>query len=234
MTVDEILSCFQSQFNPANLEGMRRYGIDVEPAYGTSAPALRSLAKRIGADHSLALELWATGVHDARHLAAMIEDPRVVTPVQMDRWAADFRSWDLCDGCCNNLFRKTPHAHSKVVEWSGRTEEFVRRAAFSLMASLAVHDKTCPDAVFIDYLELIRAGTDDERNLVKKAVNWALRQVGKRNLELHSRALELAYQIVTVKSKSARWIAKDAIRELEAAATRARVHKKEKPSGKRP
>ena len=223
MTVPEILQYFQSCSNPANIAGMQRYGIDVQHAYGTPAPTLRSLARSIRVDHVLALDLWATGVHDARHLAAMIADWRQVTDAQMEAWAAEFRSWDLCDGCCNNLFRKTPFAFQKVVDWSVREEEFIRRASFSLLASLAVHDKIAPDALFANYLALIELASTDERNFVKKAVNWALRQIGKRNPILHARALETGYRLAKSDSKSARWIARDAIRELENPATYARV-----------
>ena len=172
------------------------------------------MAKEIGKNHDLAQPLWSSGIHEARLLATMIDTPKSVTEIQMESWVKDFDSWDLCDQCCLNLFRKTPLAHQKAVEWSARQEEFVKRAGFVLMATLAVHDKKAGDEVFIAWLPFIKREATDERNFVKKAVNWALRQIGKRNLTLNQVAIQTAQAIQQLDSKSARWIATDALREL--------------------
>jgi 3-methyladenine DNA glycosylase AlkD len=194
---------------------MARFGINPENTLGISIPPLRTLAKEIGKDHDLAQALWATGIHEARILAAFVDDPRQVTEGQMESWVADFDSWDVCDQVCGNLFDRTPFAYEKAVEWSGREEEFVRRAAFALMAYLAVHDKKADDAKFEPFFPLIIGASTDERNFVKKAVNWALRQIGKRSRYLHERAIEVAREISKIESKAARWIAADALKELE-------------------
>jgi 3-methyladenine DNA glycosylase AlkD len=226
MNVREILRRMKAYYNPRNIAGMARYGINVEKAFGVPAPVLRRMAREIRGDHALAERLWATGIHDAQHLAALTDDPQQVTAAQMERWARDFDSWDIVDGCCNNLFRKTPFAHDKAVEWTSRKEEYIRRAGYVLMACLAVHDKAAPDAVFLRYLRLVKKGATDERNFVKKAVNWALRQIGKRNLRLRDAALATANQIRKLDSKSARWIAADALRELTNRKTVARIRKR--------
>lgn len=214
MNLDDVISELRAQANDENVAGMARYGINPDQTLGITIPALRAMAKRIGVDHELALGLWSTGIHDARTLAGMIDDPAQVTPEQMDLWASEFDSWDVCDQVCGNLFDRTPFAFSKVHEWSGRDEEFVRRAAFALLAALSVHDKRAPDEAFIACLPLIVADSTDERNFVKKAVNWALRQIGKRNVALNASAIELAREIQRIDSKAARWIASDALREL--------------------
>ncbi|MGA7671062.1 MAG: DNA alkylation repair protein [Nitrolancea sp.] len=214
MNLDDVISELRAQANDENVAGMARYGINPDQTLGITIPALRAMAKRIGVDHELALGLWSTGIHDARTLAGMIDDPAQVTPEQMDLWASEFDSWDVCDQVCGNLFDRTPFAFSKVHEWSGRDEEFVRRAAFALLAALSVHDKRAPDEAFIACLPLIVADSTDERNFVKKAVNWALRQIGKRNVALNVSAIELAREIQRIDSKAARWIASDALREL--------------------
>jgi 3-methyladenine DNA glycosylase AlkD len=199
-----------------NREGMARFEINTESALGIGVTQLRKFARSLGRDHRLAGELWATGFHEARILASLVDEPDKVTRAQMDRWARDFDSWDIVDQCCGNLFDKTPHAWDKAVEWSKRKPEFTKRAGFALMAWLAVHDKTAPDKRFKEFLPLIEAQADDDRNFVKKAVNWALRQIGKRNAALNAAALKTANKIAKRDSKSARWIARDAIRELEA------------------
>jgi 3-methyladenine DNA glycosylase AlkD len=213
----------KAYYNPRNIAGMARYGINVEKAFGVPAPVLRRMAREIRGDHALAERLWATGIHDAKHLAALSDDPKQVTEAQMERWARDFDSWDVVDGCCNNLFRKTGFAHRKAVEWTSRKEEYIRRAGYVLMACLAVHDKSATDSVFVRYLRLLKKGATDERNFVKKAVNWALRQIGKRNLRLRDAAIATAQQIRELDSKSARWIAADALRELTSEKTVARI-----------
>jgi 3-methyladenine DNA glycosylase AlkD len=193
---------------------MARFGIRADKAFRVSVPALRKLARSIGKDHLLAQELWDTGLHEARELATMIADPKQVTEELMERWVKDIDSWDVCDHCCGNLFDKTRFAHRKAREWSRQQEEFVKRASFSLMAALAVHDKAASDAGFIKFLPIIKRESTDERNFVKKAVNWALRQIGKRNRNLNRHAIKMAREIQRLNAKSARWIAADALREL--------------------
>jgi len=223
MDVEELMIRLKSQANPANVAGMARFGINPANTLGISVPVLRSLAKEIGRDHELAQALWASGVHEARILAAFIDDSRQVTMEQMDRWAADFDSWDVCDQVCGNLFDRTPFAYDKATEWSAREAEFVRRAAFSLMASLAVHDKKAEDGRFEAFFPLIVGASTDERNYVRKAVNWALRQVGKRSRRLNAEAIEVAREISKIDSKAARWIAADALKELTSDKIRAKV-----------
>jgi 3-methyladenine DNA glycosylase AlkD len=224
--LEAIIHEIKSQYKKENLEGMARFGINTENAYGASIPFLRKIAKRVGKNHKLALELWATGIHDARNLAGFIGDPLLVTEKQADSWAEDFDSWDVCDLCCGNLFDKTPFAWKKAVEWSKRDEEYVKRAGFALMAALAVHDKAAGNSKFESLYPLIKRASTDERNFVRKAVNWALRQIGKRNKKLNASALKLAKEIQKIDSKSARWIAADAIRELESEAVKKRLLEK--------
>jgi 3-methyladenine DNA glycosylase AlkD len=193
---------------------MARYGIATEHALGVPIPLLRALAKRAGTDHRLAGELWASGIHEARILATMIEDPARMTSAQMDRWARGFDSWDVCDQACQNLFRSTPFACAKAVQWSGATTEFMRRAGFALMAGLAAQRSEMKDSQFEAFLKIVAGAAIDDRNMVKKAVNWALRQIGKRNARLLKRAIATAEKIERLDSRSARWIAKDALREL--------------------
>jgi 3-methyladenine DNA glycosylase AlkD len=202
---------------------MARFGINPTNRYGVSIPNLRALAKRIGKDHGLAAKLWATGVEDARILASMIDETAKITSAQMERWAQDFNSWDVCDQVCSNLFGQTRFAHAKALAWSRRRGEFVKRAGFTLMACLAVHDKEAPDAAFEKFLPRIKAACEDDRNFVKKAVNWALRQIGKRNAALNGRAIAVAREIQRRESRAARWIASDALRELTNSATRRRI-----------
>jgi 3-methyladenine DNA glycosylase AlkD len=212
--------------DPKALAGMSRFGIRTHNALGISVPVLRRLAREIGRDHGLAQQLWNSGIHDARHLAALIDEPGKVTERQMERWVKDFDSWDVVDGCCSYLFDKTPYAYQKAVEWSRRGEEYVKRAAFSLMAVLAVHDKQAADARFVKFLPVIKREARDERNFVKKAVNWALRQIGKRNLKLNRAAIRAAREIRRIDSRSARWIAADALRELTGPAVQNRLRGK--------
>ncbi|MCB2204149.1 DNA alkylation repair protein [bacterium] len=224
--VDAVLDELRRSGDKTNLEGMARFGINTEKAFGNSMPSIRALAKVVGRQHALALALWDTGVHDARLLCAFCDDPALVTPEQMDSWAADFDSWDVTDQVCNNLFRKTPFAQEKILAWHTREEEFVRRSAFALLASLAVHAKDVPDSQFESWLQLIESAADDDRNFVKKAVNWALRQIGKRNLALHARAITCAEGLAARDSRPARWIARDALRELHKPEIIARLEKK--------
>jgi 3-methyladenine DNA glycosylase AlkD len=214
MQLPDILTELKARANPHNVEGMARFGINPHNTLGVSIPALPKLAKRAGRDHTLAQRLWDTGIHEARILAALVDVPAAVTAQQMDCWAADFDSWDVCDQVCLNLFDKTPFAQAKAAEWSGRAEEFVKRAGFALMAALAWHDKKAGDDVFVAFLPLIEREATDERNFVKKAVNWALRHIGKRNRKLNRAAVKTAKAIQMIDSKTARWIASDALREL--------------------
>jgi len=197
------------------VEGMARFGIQSSNSFGVSVPKLRTLAREVGRNHSLALKLWETGLHDARLLATMIDDPEEVTIDQMDKWVRDFDSWDVVDGSCGNLFDKTPFAVAKAKEWCIREEEFVKRAGFVLMAELAVHDKQAKDGLFLEFFPLIMGGASDERNFVKKAVNWSLRQIGKRNLKMNKAAVSTALKIQKMESGAAKWIASDTLRELK-------------------
>lgn len=214
MTSEQIIARLRSMANPSNVEGMARYGINPHNTLGVSIPELRKIARETGKDHQLAQSLWKSGIHEARILACFVDDPEKVTPAQMDRWAKAFDSWDVCDQCCSNLFDRTPDASEKAAQWSAHPEEFVKRAGFTLMAALAVHDKQATDAVFEQFLPLIVKEATDERNYVRKAVNWALRQIGKRNKKLNRQAINTARQIQKLDSKTARWIAADALREL--------------------
>jgi 3-methyladenine DNA glycosylase AlkD len=202
---------------------MARFGIDATNAYGVSATRIKRLARDVGRDHRLAGRLWRTGIREARHLAAMVEEPEKVTEAQLERWAREFDSWDIVDGTTRYLVLFTPFAWEKAAEWSRRREEFVRRAGFALMAWLAVHDKKAPDAKFRRLLPLIRLGATDERNFVKKAVNWALRQIGKRNARLNHLAIAEAHRIRRLDSSAAQWIALDALRELTSPAVTLRL-----------
>jgi len=213
--VKEILQDLKSRRNPANVEGMMRYGIKAENAYGVNIPYLRNIAKKLRYNHSLAIELWETGKHEAQILALLIDNPEEVSEEQMEKWVSQINSWDICDGCCSNLFDKTPFAYRKAVEWSRRKEEFVKRAGFVLMATLSVHDKKADDKKFLRFFPLIEREAKDERNFVRKAVNWALRQIGKRNLFLQKEAIKLAEKIHKQEYKSSKWIAADALRELK-------------------
>lgn len=225
MKKEDAIREMKSQYNPRNIEGMARFGINPKNNFGCSIPFLRNLAKRIGKNHALALELWDSGIHDARLLAGFIGEPKRVTEKQMEEWVADFDSWDVCDQVCSNLFDKTEFAWEKAIEWTKRDEEFVKRAGFVMMACLSVHDKKAKDVEFEKFLPIIKRQAKDERNFVKKAVNWALRQIGKRNRNLNKKALACAREIQKLDSKSARWIANDAIRELESEAVKKKLGK---------
>lgn len=227
-TVDTLLTELKKNYSKKNIEGMARFGIKSDRAFGVNAPKVKAIAKQIGIDHQLALQLWETGYLEARGIASMIADPKLVTKSLMNKWVKDFDSWAVCDGACCYLFRKTNYVFEKIYEWADKKEEFVRRSAFSLIAYIAVHDKKRDDKEFLQFLPLIIKYSTDERNFVKKAVNWALRQIGKRSLFLNKKALETAEEIKLLKSKSARWIAADAIRELKNSKTIKRLEKKNK------
>jgi len=223
MDLDEVVSRLRSIGDPVNVAGMARFGINPEGTLGICTPDLMALAGEIKKDHGLALELWDSGIHEARILAAMIDEPSKVTKRQMESWVKDFDSWDVCDQVCMRLFDRTPFSYEKAIEWSGREEEFVKRAGFALIATLSVHDKKTADNEFEKFLPIIARESVDERNYVRKAVNWALRQIGKRSKKLNAKAIKTAERIGKIDSKSARWIASDALRELKSEAVRARL-----------
>jgi 3-methyladenine DNA glycosylase AlkD len=209
-----ILAELENLADPQRAADMAHFKVGGAVVHGIPIPELRRIARQTGRDHLLAQELWDSGIHEARILASMVDDPRQVTVDQMERWVADFDSWDICDQCCGNLFDRTPYAWDKAIEWSGRPEEFVRRAGFALMAYLAVHAKKAPDEQFLPFLAEVERRAGDGRNFVKKAVNWALRQIGKRNLALNQPAVALAQKLAASQDPTERWVGKDALREL--------------------
>jgi 3-methyladenine DNA glycosylase AlkD len=223
MSCTEILKKLKSQADPAAVQGMARFGIRARKVYGWPTPALRKLARQIGKNHALAQQLWSSGVHDARVLATLVAEADRLSEHQMERWAKDFDSWAVCDAACFNVFRYTRFAHRKCAEWSGRKEEYVKRAGFALMAGLAISDKDADDNQFIAFLPLIKKESMDERNFVKKAVNWALRQIGKRNWRLNRVAIKTAREIRDLAAGGASWVASDALRELESGPVRKRL-----------
>jgi len=223
MSAEDVISWLRRRGSRRNVEGMARYGIRTAKAFGVSMATLRPLVKRLGKDHALAQELWASGWHDARILAALIDDPAQVTRRQMDAWARAFENWAVCDTACIHLFDRTPHAWAKVRQWSRARGEFVKRAAFSTAAGLAVHDRAATDGAFLALLPLIDAGASDERPMVSKAVSWALRQIGKRNRALNRAAVDVAARLRLADTRAARWVGSDAWRELTSTAVRARL-----------
>jgi 3-methyladenine DNA glycosylase AlkD len=237
-TVRSLLAEVKAMGSDRNRAGMARYGINVENAFGVSIYELRKIAKRIGPDHALALALWATGNHEARLLACFVDDPAAVTEEQTEAWAGDFDSWDICDQATTSLFDRTRHAWTKAAQWAARDEQWLRRGGFALMAGLAVHDGTATDRAFLKLLPLIERAATDDRNYVKKAVNWALRNIGKRNRALNAAAIACAEKIRAAANKragaerggdpgtrAARWVATDALRELRSEKTRKRLKK---------
>jgi len=211
-----ILRELKSLSNPNAMISMTKSGINPENTFGVSIPNLRKIARKTGQNHELAQQLWKSEIHEARILAGMIDEPDLVTEEQMNNWVEEFDSWDVCDQVCINLFDKTKFAYQKAIEWSKNEGEFIKRAGFVLMAVLAVHDQKTNDSEFVKFFSIIKREAIDDRNFVKKAVNWALRQIGKRNENLRVAAMRLAREIKTVDSRTARWIATDALRELEA------------------
>ena len=223
MTSAAAIRWLRQRGNRRNVEGMARYAITSPKAFGVSAVPMRELAKRCGRDHSLALKLWDSGWHEARIVASLVDEPARVTAAQMDRWAGGFDNWAVCDSVCFHLFDRTPHAWAKARQWCRRDKEFVKRAGFTLIAGLAVHDKKAEDQQFLAFLPLIERHADDDRNFVKKAINWALRQIGKRNPSLNAAAVTVAARLATRESAAARWVGKDALRELTSPAVPARL-----------
>lgn len=223
---NSILTTLYSKANPKNVEGMARYGIkSTGNVLGVSAKPLFALAQQIGTNHELALELWQTGVYEARLLAAFIADPKQMNKSTMNLWVKDFDNWAICDGVCMHCFRDTPYAHGLALKWVNQKQEFVRRAGFTMIATLCVSDKKADDKEFLKYLPLVKKYATDERTYVKKAVNWALRQIGKRSLKLNPHAIKTAEEIHRINSSAAKWIASDALRELRSPAVQKRLKK---------
>jgi 3-methyladenine DNA glycosylase AlkD len=218
MSADQMIATLKGHADAQAVQRMAKLGITPGQALGISLPTLRKLAKANGKDQALAVALWDSGIHEARILASMVAEPHLVSPQLMDYWINNVDSWDVCDQVCGNLFDKTPFAYQKAMQWCHAEKEFVRRAGFVMMAELAVHDKEASDEAFLPFFPLIRQYAWDERNFVKKAVNWALRQMGKRNKRLCAIALEYANELEGIDSRAAKWIAKDALRELRARA----------------
>ena len=219
----EVLAWLQRHGAKRHVAGLARYGIVAPRAFGVPVGTLLGLAKRLGKDHALAAKLWASGWYEARLLAAMVDDPRQVTRAQMNAWAAAFDNWGICDTVCWHLFDYTPFAFEKARQWSRSPREFVKRAAFAMMAGQAGHNKTATDAQFLALLPLIEKGARDDRNFVKKGVNWALRRIGRRNLALNAAARAVAERLASSDEASSRWVGKDALRELASPKVRAQL-----------
>ncbi|MBX7184431.1 MAG: DNA alkylation repair protein [Vicinamibacteria bacterium] len=227
MNANEVLRWLQRRGRRRNVLGMARYGIRSPMTFGVSMATMAPLVKRLGTSHDLALSLWATGWHEARILAAFVDEPSRVTRRQMNDWARDFDNWAVCDGACLHLFVRTPFAWDKALRWAASPREFVKRAGFALMASLSTHDRNAPDERFLRLLPVIEEGARDSRNFVSKAVSWALRQIGKRNLVLHPVAASTARRLAASPDPACRWVGKDALRELTSPEVRERLESRE-------
>lgn len=217
-----VVAQLRAKADPARIPGMARVGIDVSHALGVGVPDIRAVAKECGTDHELARALWRTGIHEARILTTLVADPEATSDKDMESWAVDLSSWDVCDFAAD-LFGRTAAGVAKIPAWSRRSEGYVKRCAFSMIARRAVSAKSAPDREFLGYLPVIRRGADDPRNEVKRGVSWALRQIGKRNRALHAAAVEEAERILELAAPSARWIARDVLRELGSEKTRSRL-----------
>ncbi|MBE2280358.1 MAG: DNA alkylation repair protein [Ignavibacteriaceae bacterium] len=226
MTVNDVIQLLAERGTDLNIERYKRYGIIPQNPLGVDATGLREVAKIIKKKHNFALELWDSGIHEVRILATMVADPKLLTKETANHWVKDFYSWDLCDSACMKLFAYSDLGHELVIEWSNNNEEYIKRAAFALIASLAIHDKKSPSNVFSNYFPVMLKNCTDKRNMVKKAVNWALRQTGKRNPELRAEALSVCNEMLALNNSTANWIAKDAIRELNDFNVIERVNKK--------
>jgi 3-methyladenine DNA glycosylase AlkD len=226
MNLKDIMEHLEVNSNPDDIAGMARFGITPDRTFGTKIPVLRALAKEIGRDRPLAQKLWAKGYRETMILATLIDDPKLVTEAQMESWVADFSYWEICDQCITNLFERSEFGWAKAEEWSAREETFVKRAGFVIMARKAVADKKAGDDRFEEFLPIIKREAGDDRNDVKKGLNWALRQIGKRNLALNKKAIAVAKDIQKMGSKAAKWVATDALRELESEAVQKRLRKK--------
>ena len=230
--VQEAVAWLERMSTRRDRENLVRFGINAKRALGVSVAKIQVLAKRLGRNHDLAAALWDTGWYEARLLTSFIDEPARVTPAQMDRWYRDFDNWGICDTLCFHLFDRTPHAWAKVAKWKGAREEFVKRAAFALIASLALHDKSAGDQPFLESLRFIEAADDDERHLVKKAVNWALRAIGRRNAALNAAAVKVARRLSASPQAAARWGGKDALRELTGPAMLRRLAARSGPAAR--
>jgi len=233
MNYPDTLKKLKSMKNPKNCEGMKRFGINTDNALGVSLPQLRKLAKQTGKNHKLALQLWDSGVHEAKLLAAIIDEPEKITEAQMEKWVLGIDSWDVCDLTCGSLFWQSEYAEKKIFEWTAREEEFVRRTGFVLIAVFAVKKKDASDNYFNKFYPLMKKHSGDERNYVWKAVNWSLRQVGKRNLALNKKCIMLGEQILKTDTWAARRIAVDALRELKSEEVQERLKKKDSKPAKK-
>lgn len=230
MTYDDIIRRLEAARDPESVAGMARYGITPARTYGVRIPVLRALAREARSEdaqrnHTLAQQLWAEDTRETRILAGMVDEPALVSDAQMEEWVAAFDYWEICDQCCMNLFEKMPNAYTKAMIWAERREEFVKRAGFVLMARLAVSDKQAADAQFAPFFPLIEQEAADPRTYVKKGVNWALRQIGKRNLALNAQAITVARRIAEQPSRAAQWVAGDALRELTSTAVQERLRR---------
>jgi 3-methyladenine DNA glycosylase AlkD len=226
MTAGDVVAWLERRGTKRNRAGMARYAIVAPKAFGVSVGDLRDLGKKVGRDQALAERLWKTGGYEARMLVAFVAEPERVTPAQMDRWARDFDNWAICDHLCFHLFDRSPHAWRKIARWSRSRHEFVKRAAFALLASVALHDKKAPDAPFLEALALIERAAADDRNFVRKGVSWALRGVGRRSAALHAPSVALARRLAASEAQAARWVGKDALRELTSTALVRRVQQR--------
>src|SRR5262249_44639320 len=229
-SVDEevaaVVALLKRRGSKRNREGMARYAIPSDKAFGVPMRKMQDIAKRLGHSHELAAALWEAGWYETKILAAFVDEPERVTPAQMNRWCKDFNSWADCDTVCFHLFDRTPYAYRKVEQWARRRDEFVKRAAFALLACLALHDKQAEDETFLRYFPLIEAASADDRNFVKKGVSWALRLIGRRNTALNEAAVKLARQLTESPHQSARWIGRDAFRELTGATVKRHLAKR--------
>ena len=225
--VEDIVKKLEELSNPEEIEGLLRFGINPKNTYGIRMPVLKSIARECEKSHELAGDLWKIDTRETRIMASLVDIPKLVSSKQMDEWVSEFDYWEICDQCCTNLFRKTPFVYDKIYEWTKSDDEFVKRAGFTLIANLAVHDKKKDDETFEELLELIKREACDDRNFVKKAVNWSLRQIGKRNRYLNKKAILMSEEIDKIDCKSAHWIAKDALRELKSEKVHLSLTKKE-------
>jgi 3-methyladenine DNA glycosylase AlkD len=227
MTMDEqvqsAIESLEQMSSKHDYDNLARFGITANKAFGVSVANIRLLAKRLGRNHELAAKLWDTGWYEARMLTSFVDEPARVTPTQMDRWCRDFDNWGITDTLCFHLFDRTPHAWAKVAQWSDKRAEFVKRASFALLASIALHDKKAPDEPFLESLTFIERAAPDDRNFVKKGVSWALRSVGRRNAALHEASVALSRRLVASSEPAARWIGKDAVKELTSPAVLRRL-----------
>jgi 3-methyladenine DNA glycosylase AlkD len=226
-TVEDLVGQLKQLATNEHLAQMGHFGINTHSALGVKVPIIRKLAREVGKNHALAAGLWETGIHEARLLATMVEDPQLVTEHQFDMWVKDFDTWDICDQCCS-LFIKTPFALSKIIDYSFSKKEFIKRTSFVIICQLAIHDNNATDDFFLSCFVIIERESDDNRNFVRKAVNWALRQIGKRNNHLRYEAIACAERIYLHNSTSARWIASDALRELKSNSIIALVNRRDK------